>query len=111
MISYRQSACTKPVFPTAVPLSLPSPSLSAEEWPRPLQVIGLGKMLMERHVFPRGLLMVRRLPGESILQLYTYFRMWLIAIPASYALNPSYITWDIPIYLLLSASDPDNSVC
>lgn len=55
--------------------------------------------------------MVRGFPGESILQLYTYFRMWLIAIPASYALNPSYITRNIPIYLVLSASDPDNSVC
>lgn len=55
--------------------------------------------------------MGRGFPEESILQLYTYFRMWLIAIPASCALNPSYITCNIPIYLLLSASDPDNSVC
>lgn len=55
--------------------------------------------------------MVRGSPRENILQLYTYFLVWLIALPASSALNPSYITHNIPIYLQLSASDPDNSVC
>lgn len=55
--------------------------------------------------------MVRGSPWENILQLYTYFLLWLIATPASLALNPQYITRNIPIYLQLSASGPDNSVC
>lgn len=65
-----------------------------------------------KDIFSSGeLLMVRGSPWENILQLYTYFLGWLIAPPAFCALNPSYITHNIPIYLRLSASGPDNSVC